>query len=262
MNQTQWIVVGLSLGLFFVLYLGCETKPPEQKAIEKSRALNIETTTITNLLREAKSSLTPTGSNDVLSLEAMLEQTSTDTQKVDVLKQLSGTWFELGFPAIAGYYAEEIAQIDGSANAWAMAGTTYNICLQQTEAQKISVFCEERAIAAFESAISENPDNPTHKLNLALIYTERPPQDNPMKGILMLRDLTEQYPENAAILYHMGRLAIMTGQYERAVERLTAALNLEPQSKRINCLLAEAYTGMGNVEGAKAFRQACEQAAD
>ena len=262
MKQTQWIVLGLCTGLFLVLYFGCETKAPEQKAIEKSRALNIETTTITNLLRDAKSQLTGNGSSDVLSLEAMLEQSATDTQRLEVLKKLSGTWFDLGFPAIAGFYAEEVANTQASANAWSMAGTTYMICLQRPQEEKVKAFCLERAVASFESAISENPEDPTHKLNLALVYTEQPPQDNPMKGILMLRDLNQQDPENPAVLYHLGRLAIMTGQFEKAVERLSAGLKSKPDSKRIACLLSEAYQGLGDTQNATLYQQACEQNAN
>jgi cytochrome c-type biogenesis protein CcmH/NrfG len=100
----------------------------------------------------------------------------------------------------------------------------------------VKAFCNQRAVQAFENAISLNPDNASHRLNLALTYTEMPPEDNPMKGILLLRELQEQYPENTQVLNALGRLAIQTGQYARAVERLDAGAGRGCRQPKYNLL--------------------------
>ena len=65
MTIKHWAAISAFLLLFLVMYLGCDTKPPEQVAIEKSRALNAESTDITNLEREAMASLEGIAANDI-----------------------------------------------------------------------------------------------------------------------------------------------------------------------------------------------------
>ncbi|MBK8737205.1 MAG: tetratricopeptide repeat protein [Saprospiraceae bacterium] len=91
-----------------------------------------------------------------------------------------------------------------------------------------------------------------------MVYVDKPLTDNPMKGILMLRDLNTKYPNNADVNIQLAKLAIRTGQFDKAVERLEKALALSPQTLSINCLLAEAYNGNGNIEKAKVAMQKCK----
>src|SRR5690606_5723955 len=104
-----------------------------------------------------------------------------------------------------------------------------------------------------------NPSNLQHQVNLALVYTENPPSENPMKGILMLVNLNKQEPENVMVLNQLGRLAIKTGQFEKAIERLSKAIELEPDNLASNCLLAKAYQGTGDQAKASKYQTQCEQ---
>ena len=79
-----------------------------------------------------------------------------------------------------------------------------------------------------------------------------------MKGILMLRDLIEKEPENVLVLSTLGRFAIQTGQFEKAIERLEKAISLDPKNNKANCLLAQAYQGVGNAEKAAEYANICK----
>jgi len=260
MTKLQWIVIGAAVALFFIIYFGCETTPKDISALEKSRALASESTDINTLLSEAKLELESIAANELLALEAQLEESLSDTAKVDAYKQLSSKWYELEQPAIAGYYAQQVAELESTEESWSIAGTTYTICIQRTETPKIRDFCTGRAITAFESAISLNPDKISHQVNLALAYTYNPPPENPMKGVLMLRELNQKAPDNVLVLNTLARLAIRTGQYERAIERLEHALSIEPNFTATACLLAQAYEGAGNSAKAQSFAQKCREA--
>jgi uncharacterized protein HemY len=83
-----------------------------------------------------------------------------------------------------------------------------------------------------------------------------------MKGILMLRELDTQHPNNVSVLSQLGRLAIKTGQWEKAITRLEAAQKVEPANDRVACLLLEAYKGAGQVDKAKALENRCKGAAE
>ena len=258
MTKLQIGVLTLAAGLFLLLYFTCETKPPSQKAIEKSRAITIERTDISSLLAEAKSRLAARDASDILSLEAMLKEARGDSLLIEGNKALSSKWYSLGEAAAAGYYAEEVANLEESAPAWGIAGTTYILCTQQAQADKDRQFCASRALRAFENAISLDPEELSHRLNLALVYTDFPPSDNPMKGILMLRELDTQYPDHPSVLYQLGRLAVQTGQWARAIERLDRVVELNPDNRNAWCLLAQANRETGNAGRADFCLSRCQ----
>ena len=259
MTKLQLAVIGLGIGLFGILYFGFDTKPKKQEVVERSRTLASESTSADALIKDAKAELSAAQSNTILALEAELENMFSDSAKVKVFEQLSGRWFEFGHPSIAGVYAQQIAESANTEESWSIAATTYTICSQRSQKEKVRSFCSNRAVRAFENAISINPENVQHKVNLALCYAENPPKDNPMKGVTMLIGLNSEYPENVLVLNSLGRLAIKTGQFERAVQRLGQALAKSPDNTDTNCLLARAYQGLGDAEKTEQFRVKCEQ---
>lgn len=262
MTKLQWGVVGGAVVVFLALYFGFDTKPPGQKKIEQSRALVTESTDINTLIREAKTGLPTEKSGAILNFETMLESAEADSLKINALQQLAGAWYRFERPDISGYYAEELANLAATEESWSIAGTTYTICTQRMNDQKVKDFCSGRAIRAFENAISINPSNVQHQVNLALCYAENPPADNPMKGVLMLRDLNEKNPDNPLILKSLGRLAIKTSQFDRAKERLEKALTLQPNDPDIICLLAQTYSGLKDAAKAVEFQAKCDQFAE
>ncbi|MAJ50624.1 MAG: hypothetical protein CMB82_03285 [Flammeovirgaceae bacterium] len=60
------------------------------------------------------------------------------------------------------------------------------------------------------------------KLAMTLVITE-----NPMSGIMMLREVIEKDPENREALLSLGLLSVQSGQYERGVERFKKLLTLK-----------------------------------
>lgn len=257
MTKLQYAVIAAAVLLLLVLRFGCETKAPNMQNLEKSRSLVAQNTDINVLLPAAKDSLE---ANDVALVEALedeLARQSSDTAKVAVLKRLAGEWYSLGNAVISGHYAQQIAELLNTEESWSIAGTTFALALQAQSDPAVRDFASSRATKAFENAISINPEELSHKINLALVYTDNPPQDNPMKGILMLRELNDSNPDNPAILLQLGRLAMRTNQFERAVERLERAFQLDPTLTEAACMLADAYTALGDKAKADSFAQKC-----
>ena len=258
MSKLQLIVLSSAFFLFCFLYFVLDTKPRTHSDIEKIRIQNAESTNINALLLDARKTLNPEQATRLLTIDKQINVDGVaDSTKVRLLKEFSSNWYEFGHAAIAGYYAEQAAEIENTEDAWSIAGTSYVIGLKQNEDQKVKEYCSKRAQRAFENAISMNPSNVNHKINLALCFVEAPPQENPMKGILMLRQLNEKHPENVAVLNNLARLAIRTNQFDKAVERLTTAINIESDNIMSNCLLAQAYEGLNDVSKAEAYNKKC-----
>lgn len=257
MTKLQWAVILSAVALFFLLYFGCERTPPDIAALEETRGLTAEATTPQALMDEAKAGLKSSQVATVEQLQRKAENAAADTAKAAAYQSLSSQWYELGHPAIAGYYAQELASVRNTEESWSIAGTTYSICIQRSREEKVRAFCTGRAVQSFENAISLNPENTAHRVNLALTYTASPPPDNPMKGVLMLRELNQDEPNNVLVLNALGRLSVKTGQYDKAVERLEAALQNEPGNANTICLLAKAYEGKGNNSKAQEYADKC-----
>jgi len=259
-NREQTFYILGAILLLAGLYWGFDTKPSTQKALEKSRVLSSQGFDLSSLRAEAKKTLKKDELEYVEALESQVQYAGQDSIKVEILKQLSGNWFKLGEPILAGIYAKEIAEKDQTARSWAIAGTTFASALRQAELEdKDRVLAREQAIDAFEHAISLEPTVIEHRVNQALCYIETPDAAQPMKGIQILAALATNYPESALPPYHLARLAVQTGQYERAEGRIEQALKLAPADARIACLAIDIYTAVNKPDKANKLADLCAQ---
>ncbi len=257
MNKAQYLAVFGALALFLGLYFGFDTKTDKQKTTELSRSLQAESTSLETLIADATAHLSPNQSAQVSELEQQIKSAANDAERADILKRLSGLWYQLGQIPVAGGFAEQVAEIENADSSWSVAGATFFNGLTASQDPVIRKFCADHAVKAFESAASLNPAKPEHRVNLALVYAENPPPNNPMQAVLMLRELESKHPDNPAVYNALGRLAIKTGQWERAVERLEKAWSLDKQNSNTPCLLAKAYEGVGNTTKATEFAGIC-----
>jgi len=243
---SQFISIALFLGLFLLLYFGCDTKDSSQKIAEKSRVLNFEKISPQMLMKEAKSDLLSDESMYLDALKIQIDQAATPEEKFALREKEASFWFTKEEEGISGAIAQKIAEGRGDSQSWSIAGTTFTLCLQRETEPDIRDFCFNRAVNAFEQAISLNPENLDHQVNLALCYVEKPLENNPMKGIQMLLGLNKEYPENISVLSQLGRLSIKTNQLDRAIARFITILTLEPGNIEANCYLGGIYEKQGN----------------
>ncbi len=253
MNRQQILVVASAFVLFFLLYFGCDTQSREQKTLEKARVLTAESLDIQSVAQKALIELEPSARTIIQPLTEKAKSEPTPS----VLKQLSGAWHDAKRDDIAAWYAEQVAEIEKTDEAWSIAGANYVIALQNSSDKTARSFCAQRASEAFQNAVSLNPSKIEHKINAALVFTEEPPADNPMKGTLQLLDLERANPGNVPVNLQLARLGIRTAQFDKAIARLEKILNIEPNNQRAICLLADAYSGSQNPK-AQEFLKRCQ----
>jgi predicted Zn-dependent protease len=220
----------------------------------------LETTGLESLIRAARANLSPSAIANLSDLESRLEKEPASSERVPILEQLAGEWYRAGQPAISGIYAKEIAEEQNTEEAWSITATTFNICLKKEGTdEKTRQFCASQAEQAYQAAISLNPEDADNRINLALSYTDYPPRDNPMKGILLLRELEQKYPENPRVYITLAQLAIKTNQLEKAVERFETARSLDPDNPEVICPLARVYESLGKQDEAAILGARCQE---
>ncbi len=259
MTRPQIILIAASLVFLAILFFGFDTVPKEQAQVEKSRALNVETAELQTLVDEARASIPPDEKSFFNTYENIARSAQTDSARIEALENLSAGWYQRGEFAVAGYYAEQIANIEPTALNWEAAGMTFWSCINSDLDTELRTMCLSHAETSFQNAISLDPENVNYRLNLAVCYATLPPQDNPMKGVMSLLALNSEYPENTSVLYWLARFGLQTGQTEKAIGRLQTALELEPGEKRFICLLADAYQQAGNQAAAEEYAAKCQE---
>ncbi|MBX2815888.1 MAG: hypothetical protein KTR24_07820 [Saprospiraceae bacterium] len=255
MNRQQQVVL-LSAGLLFlVLYLGFDIKSPQQLDLIETRAKTGLSLDVGSIVEKAGESLGSEKSAELASLEVRYQQAS-ESEQTEILKEISGFWFRQKEYYLAGAFAKQAAEKEENDQAWSIAGTTFMSGLQ-TGPEEQQRACGQQAAFCLEQAISLAPDDINHRVNQALIYVRQPPQENPMKGIQMLLRLNEKQPENVVVLFNLAKLAVETGQWDRAKERLESAVAMEPENKRVVCLLADVLAQMQDPNW-QATREKCD----
>ena len=78
-----------------------------------------------------------------------------------------------------------------------------------------------------------------------------------MMGIRQLLDLGEKYPSEMKVQTQLARLAIQTGQYEKAEERLNKILKQEPKNTKACCLMAQVLNETGRTNSAEQYDICC-----
>ena len=259
-TKSQIATIVVFITLVFASYYGCETKSKGQKELEKSRAINFEKISPRNVIKSRKEELNSESSAFINTLEAQLKQLESDSSlRVEALERLASSWFSLGSPAVSGIYAEEIAKEVESGSTWSIAGTTYLLCVKSEENADVKDFCFNRSVKALEKAISYEPENMDHQVNLALCYVERPLEENPMKGIMMLLELNRNNPENIAVILQLGKLALQTNQVDKAIARFESVLEIEKENREAHCYLADIYSQTNQADKAQAHVAYCNE---
>lgn len=260
MNRHQITVISIAVLLTLVLFFAFGKVPKEAGQAKEPEKSTVSPTTqfLETAEVQAKTKLSKAQVDEVNAIEETLSKTKINSTKVELYKKIASFWYKANKPEVSGLYANKIAEITNDKEAWQIAGTTFRIALQSDDEEAVKDVCSQMAIHAFQKAIAIDSSNVNYQMQLAMVYVDKPLTDNPMKGILMLRDLNTKYPKNADVNIQLAKLAIRTGQFDKAVERLEKALALSPQTLSINCLLAEAYNGNGNIEKAKVAMQKCK----
>lgn len=248
--------LGLILGGFLliqILYFGFDTvqldrdveAPGEEVPSVASLDMNIA-------IDEAMSNLDPENRDSVAAWSAQAE-----LGDVMSLKQLSSFWVSKNEWLLAGHYTEQIAEVQPTAENFSIAANTYATGAKMAEDEDSGRALSLRAIQMYDRAIEEKGSEFNLELEKALLMIEYPDHENPMKGVLALVDLSEEYPEEPRVFRELGQFSIQTGQWDRAQERLEKAYALDRSHKRTICLLADVYAETGEAEKSEEFRTLC-----
>ncbi len=109
-------------------------------------------------------------------------------------------------------------------------------------------------VADASEAVSDNePPTVENQIDSALAIIAG---ETPMQGILLLRQIAEEHPENFRAQYNLGRFSAQTAQWDKVVERFEQVQKIDPEFAEANYWLGMAKINLDKDFEAKAHLEA------
>jgi len=143
------------------------------------------------------------------------------------LDSLMGVFILVNKYDSAAYYAGLFADNYQEITHWHKAGDAYfeAFTFALNEAKLLQLAAKAREY--YNNILDSGENDLNIRSNIAMTYVEGP---SPMQGILMLRSILDEDPQNEKALFNMGRLSMISGQFEIAIGRFENLVKYHPKN--------------------------------
>jgi tetratricopeptide (TPR) repeat protein len=255
MKRQQVIVAGTGVFLLLALYFFGQTVPPHKKqepseggaqGASISRPISTE-----DILQASQSKLTPTQLEYVTRLQHAVVRGDVKVQQLDASRSLAAFWrdsVQNGFLPFA-YYTAEVAKLENSEKSLTFAARIFLESLRGQDNPAIKSWMATNAKELFEKALELNPQNDSTKVGLGASYVFGSSAGSPtevMQGIQRILEVARRDTSNMYAQFMLGWGGIVSGQFDKAIERLTTVVRHQPANIEAILLLAEVHQQQGN----------------
>jgi tetratricopeptide (TPR) repeat protein len=269
-RKPQWITIAAAALLVAFIFLFGRTIPKKKilnssntgQGIENGLAAENEIST-DSLLLISKKQLSPDLLSRLNKLEQALSKESTAAagqtikdHQLHVFHQLARFWSDSAriFVPFAWYNAEA-ARLENSGKSLTFAARLFLNNLQNDEDVKRRKWKALQAKDLFERSLKINPDDDSAKVDLGACYFYGGISATPMDGILKIREVVEKDSTNIYAQMMMIQGALLSGQIDKAINRLQLVNRLQPANADAVFLLADSYDRTGDKSNAVIWYQ-------
>jgi tetratricopeptide (TPR) repeat protein len=242
LKKPQFIVAFIATLLCVVLYIFV---PRSKKTDESSENKNTQTQSVSaqSLVDGAKTALNASQKISLLSIENQLVGAKTTADTAKVYRLLSQFWADSAHrvePYL--YYTYSAALLENSEKSLTFAAQLLIDNLTTQEAPPaVQNWIAVNAKVLLEKALVINPNNDSTKINLGACYLFGNISDNPMQGILKVKEVVDKNPQSVYGNLILGLGGKKSGQFPKAIERFITVLKIEPTNMEAMVNLAECY---------------------
>lgn len=240
----------LTAGIYFL-----NTIPPKPEATKgapqapMAGAMTAQTAdfNIDSLILAVKKSASQHVLGELQSIEKQAGKVTDSLQLAPFFTRYGQLWQEHKQFALAAYYYSLAAKLENSQKKLTFAAQLFLDLARKEHSAGMQNWEVANAVACFEQSLKLNPDNDTVRLGLAECYFGT---GEAMKGVVLLKEITNKDPENKAANLLLGQQGLVSGQFDKARQRFETVLKNEPENLEAMLGLAEAYKGLGTKEKA------------
>ena len=242
MNKAQWITIGIGVLIVAALFLFGRTGPYKSGISKNFQSTPQSELSADSILFHAKEILNPAQIQWMNDLEQSVIRGDVKKQKLDVFHQLAHFWKDSDriFEPYAWYEAEA-ARLENSEKSLTFAAHLILENLRNEESDQLKRWKALQAKDLFERSLRINDKNDSTIVGLGACYIFGNIADNPMEGILKVRQVVEKDSTNIYAQMVLGQGSLMSGQYDRAIDRFEKVLALQPVNLEAILLMAEVF---------------------
>jgi len=184
-------------------------------------------------------------------MENTVKRGDVKQQSHNILIHLANFWKDSvnNFVAYA-YYLSEASKLDNSEKSLTFAARLILDSMRRESDLAVKAWETETAIVLFEKAIEINPSNDDLRIGLGSCYIygkgmAGDPSET-MKGVQQLLGVVNRDSNNMKAQMILGIGGAMSGQYEKAINRLNKVVAAQPSNLEAVSWLADVYAETGD----------------
>lgn len=253
MQKQQILIIAGALAVVVGLYFGIPTVNPKRvtatvKPGADSSEFNIETyeNQIVAQLSEARQAY-------ISSIKADVKRGDVADQSHTLAHKLSGFWQDsVQDPLLHYNYLAQSAELDNSEKSLTFAAHSILGYLPFERNHAYQHWLADKGKELFDKALKINATNDSSIVGMGgcIIYGA---EGNPMEGITKVREVALRDSTNYFAQYMLGIGGMISGQYDKAVERFDKVAKGEPENLLAFFKLAEALELSGEKEKAAKY---------
>ena len=202
-----------------------------------------------NMKQKHSTPLSPSQQKLLTALKKNFDISDNLEKKITFADSIATLYQEFELLDSAALYYHKIADLKPGLETWKNAGQSYYEAFEfyaVVDASKSADF-KNKAQSFFEKILKQQPDDLNTQARMAMTLVS---SDNPMQGILKLREIIEKDPDNEFVLLNLGLLSMQTGQFEKAKDRFEHLLSVAPDNNQTKVLLSQCYVNLNKSDKA------------
>lgn len=243
------VAAGGIITVCLLYFLGRTTEPKKPIPVSKQESA-VPAFDIQRFITESHKNLSPSQTLYVSELENTVKRGDVHAQQINAYNSLAAFWKD-SVPVFEPYafYISEAAKLDNSEKNLTFAAQLFLERLRGEHDLSKLDWETATAVELFEKAIALNPDNDDLKIGLGSCYIfgkgrNGDPQET-MKGIQQLLSVARKDSTNMKAQMMLGVGGYISGQYDKAIDRLLKVVNAQPDNVEAVAFLADTYAAAG-----------------
>lgn len=268
MKRQQYLVAGTGVLLLLALYFFGQTVPPHPQADATAGGAPgtplVKSIGLQEILQASQARLTPAQLSYVNRLQHSVVRGDVQAQQLNADRQLAAFWRDSvqdGYLLYA-YYTGEAAKLENSEKSLTFAAQLFLQSLRGQDNPALKGWMATDAKQLFEKALELNPNNDSSKVGLGASYIFGSSAGSPMEvmqGIQRILEVARRDSTNMYAQLMLGWGGLESGQFDKAIERLTTVVRHQPANIEATLLLAEVHQQKGNKSDAIRWYEAAKK---
>ncbi|MEM6644212.1 MAG: tetratricopeptide repeat protein [Bacteroidota bacterium] len=195
--------------------------------------------------------------SQLLALKAAFNTEIDLVKKTNFAHSVAQQYLDYGLLDSAVSYAEKIEELEIGAER--QLSDIYFTAFQRSASADEGTEYASEARKLLTKLLEKDPEDYFLKNRLAMTYVA---SENPMKGILMLREIVAEDATNRQAILNLGLLSIQSSQYDKALERFKTLVQLDSNDHEAKLYLAVAMLELSQEDQARLLLESITSSED